>query len=66
MITGTETAAADGRERFTFGLIADVFAALEAHGYRRGDNAHVGRAVGDLMDLAETYEGRETPGRVIA
>lgn len=44
--------------RFTFGLIADVFAALERHGYRRCDNAHTGSAVGILMDLAQTYEGK--------
>jgi hypothetical protein len=48
-----------GSERFTFGLIADVFAALNAHGYQRGDHAHVGRAVGLLMDVAEAYEGRD-------
>jgi hypothetical protein len=53
-------------ERFTFGLIADVFAVLDAHGYQRGDNAHVGRAVGLLLDLAETYEGRNAPGQMVA
>ena len=53
-------------ERFTFCLISDVFAALEAHGYQRGDNAHVGRAVGLLMDVTETYEGRTEPRPAVA
>lgn len=53
-------------ERFTFGLIADVFAALEAHGYQRGDNAHVGRTVGLLLTLVKTYEGHDEPGQVVA
>lgn len=47
-------------ERFNFGLIADVFAVLEKHGYKRFDNAHTGQAVGILLDLAETYEGKRS------
>jgi hypothetical protein len=59
------TSETTGSERFTFGLIADVFATLTAYGYRRGDNLHVGRAVGLLMDLTETYEGRDEPRHVV-
>jgi hypothetical protein len=45
--------------RFTFGLIIDVFDALEKHGYRKGDDAHTGKAIGQLLTLVKTYEGRE-------
>ena len=53
-------------ERFNFGLIGDVFTVLEAHGYQRGDDAHIGRTIGLLMDLVETYEGRNEPGQAVA
>ncbi|MQY33118.1 hypothetical protein SRB17_10780 [Streptomyces sp. RB17] len=44
-------------ERFTFGLISDVFAVLNQHGYVRGSNGDVGKAVGIMMDLVRAYEG---------
>jgi hypothetical protein len=46
-----------GEARFNWALIGDVFDVLAKHGYSRGDNQHVGRAVGILGDLVETYEG---------
>jgi hypothetical protein len=53
-------------ERFTWGLIVDVFDVLERHGYHKYDNQHTGRAFGMIRDLAYVYEGaREThPGPV--
>src|SRR5260370_34984584 len=51
-------------DRFTWGLIVDVFDVLERHGYHKYDNQHTGRAFGMIRDLAYVYEGaREThPG----
>ena len=53
-------------ERFTWGLIVDVFDVLERHGYHKYDNQHTGRAFGMIRDLAYVYEGaRQThPGPV--
>ena len=53
-------------DRFTWGLIVDVFDVLERHGYHKYDNQHTGRAFGMIRDLADVYEGaREThPGPV--
>jgi hypothetical protein len=49
--------------RFTWGLIIDVLDALEKHGYHRGDNQHVGGAVGLIAPLTRAYEGnQEQPG----
>jgi hypothetical protein len=45
-------------ERFTWGLIRDVFDVLERHGYQRGDHRHVGQAIGLLLDAATAYERR--------
>jgi hypothetical protein len=48
-------------DRFTWGLIADVFDVLERHGYHKYDNQHTGRAFGMIRDLAYVYDGaRET------
>jgi hypothetical protein len=48
-------------DRFTWGLIVDVFDVLERHGYHKYDNQHTGRAFGMIRDLAYVYEGaRET------
>ena len=44
-------------DRFTWGLIADVFDVLERHGYHKYDNQHTGRAFGMIRDLAYVYEG---------
>ena len=51
-------------DRFTWGLILDMFDVLERHGYHQYDNQHTGRAFGMILDLASVYEGtRETqPG----
>lgn len=46
-----------GNDRFQWGLVLEVFDVFERHGYRRGDDAHVGRAVGLLGDLLDVYEG---------
>jgi hypothetical protein len=43
--------------RFTWGLIIDVFDVLERHGYHRYDNQHTGQAFGIISDLAYVYEG---------
>jgi hypothetical protein len=53
-------------DRFTWGLIVDVFDVLERHGYHKYDNQHTGRAFGMIRDLAYVYGGaREThPGPV--
>ncbi len=52
-----------GENRPTWGLITDVLAALEQHGYHRADDAHAGRAIGFIGDLARVYEGtQEEPG----
>jgi hypothetical protein len=49
--------------RPTWGLILAVFDVLEKHGYRRGDDQHIGRAIGLLGDLARIYAGeQEQPG----
>ncbi|OPG09300.1 hypothetical protein B1L11_26190 [Microbispora sp. GKU 823] len=48
--------------RFTTGLIYDVTKVLEKHGYRLPDGEEqtgaLGRSVGLLLHLVETYEGR--------
>jgi hypothetical protein len=51
-----------GDDRFTIGLISDVFDVLEKHGYRRpeGDddaNLATGKSVEALLNLIETFEG---------
>ena len=38
------------------GLIHDILAALERHGYVRSDDQHVGRAIWLIGDLARIYE----------
>ena len=48
----------DDETRFNFGLISDVFGALDRHGYQRGDDQAVGAAVGRLFTLVAAYEGR--------
>lgn len=47
-----------GKTRFTMGLILDVFDVLNRHGYTRHSDQATGAAVGVLMDLVETYEGK--------
>lgn len=54
------TSAPEGAERFTFGLINDVFTALEQHGYVKGDDRAVGSAVGVLLRLVSAYEGGQS------
>jgi hypothetical protein len=46
-----------GDDRFTWGLISDVFGVLERHGYHRHDNQHTGQALEGIFDLAYVYEG---------
>lgn len=46
------------RARITFGLVADVLAVLDAHGYQRGDDQALGTAYHFIGDLVEGYEGR--------
>ena len=46
-------------ERFTWGLIVDVFKVLEDHGYKRSDyNGDVGKAIGDMLRMVKSYEGK--------
>lgn len=45
--------------RITWGMILSILDALEKAGFRRGDDVHVGRAVGMIGKLAATYEGRD-------
>lgn len=49
-------------ERFTFGLLHDLYAVLEAHGYRRPEdertrNRAAGRSLSILWELVNAYEG---------
>lgn len=44
-------------KRFTNGLIFDVVAALEKHGYKNTDVRAMGQFVGDLLELTQTFEG---------
>jgi len=46
-----------GDDRFTWGLVFDVFEVLERHGYHRYDNQHTGQAFGMIFDLAYVYDG---------
>lgn len=41
-----------------WGLIIDVFNVLEEHGIKRGDNRHVGAAVGVVGQLVKVYSGQ--------
>jgi hypothetical protein len=50
-----------GEDRFTLGLISDVFDLLETHGYRRPDDDHdraTGASMAALLNLVETFEGQ--------
>lgn len=51
----TEPGALD--ERFTWGLICDVFQVLTSHGYLRHSHQATGAAVGTLGELCRVYEG---------
>jgi hypothetical protein len=56
----TQTTTRTGEDRFTLGLISDVFDLLETHGYRRpeGDpNLATGKSIAALLNLVETFEG---------
>ena len=45
--------------RVTPGLVHDIVAALERHGYYRSDDLHADRAIGLIGDLACIYEGTQ-------
>jgi hypothetical protein len=45
-------------ERFTWGLILDVFQVLTGHGYLRHSHHATGAAVGVLGELCRVYEGK--------
>jgi hypothetical protein len=48
-------------DRFTFGLIVDIIDVLEQHGFSRpieDRDAVLGRTLGVLFELTETFEGR--------
>lgn len=47
-----------GDDRFTAGLIYDVFKVLEQHGYERTPNVASGGALAALWDLVKAFEGR--------
>jgi hypothetical protein len=44
----------------SWGVVIDVFDVLERAGFRRGDDEHLGRAVGMVYDLVAVYTGGET------
>jgi hypothetical protein len=44
-------------DRFTWGLIIEVFDLLERHHYRRRDSEHTGQAIGLIRHRARIYEG---------
>lgn len=55
--------------RFTAGLIYDVIEVLEKHGYQRPHEQTrefqraTGATMGALLELVETFEGKETADR---
>ncbi|PWV49213.1 hypothetical protein [Nocardiopsis sp. L17-MgMaSL7] len=48
----------------TVGLVADIFAVLDAHGYQRGDDSAVGASIILLADVVDAYEGRINSARL--
>lgn len=47
-------------EKFTLGLLSDVFKVLAAHGYEQGkDNKVYSRSMTALLALTRAYEGEE-------
>ena len=44
-------------DRFTWGLVIEVFDVLERHGYHQYDKQHTGQAFGLIFDLAYVYDG---------
>jgi hypothetical protein len=44
-------------DRFTWGLVIDVFDVLERHGYHQYDKQHTGQAFGLIFNLAYVYDG---------
>jgi hypothetical protein len=46
-------------ERFTWGLILEVFQVLTSHGYLRHSHHATGAAVGTLGELCLVYEGKQ-------
>ena len=59
-----DSGADDPRARFTAGLLFDVFAVLEKHGFeqpteQQARNRATGAALGALLRLVEIFEGRE-------
>ena len=44
-------------DRTSPSLITDILDVLDRHGYARGDDAHTGRAIVLISDLAHIYEG---------
>lgn len=46
------------RDPITFGLVREVLAVLDAHGYQRGDEQALGTAYHLIGDLVDGYEGR--------
>ncbi|WP_131733072.1 hypothetical protein [Actinomadura formosensis] len=55
----TTNTADTGDERFTLGLVHEVFALLDQHGYQRGPARAVGECYGLLQQLVTLYEGRD-------
>ncbi len=48
-----------GDRRFTAGLMVDVFAALERHGYQRGKDPKIyADCLVELLHLVEAFEGK--------
>lgn len=48
-------------DRFTFGLVFDIFGVLERHGYHQSDNRHTGQALVAIYHLAYAYDGTQEP-----
>jgi uncharacterized protein YejL (UPF0352 family) len=55
----TDAIASADDERFTLGLLADVIAVLERHGYKASTDAkHTARALLSLLELTRSFEGK--------
>jgi hypothetical protein len=59
MTTNTADTDGAGDERFTLGLVHEVFDLLDKHGYQRGPARAVSECYGMLQQFVALYEGRD-------